>query len=137
MREQDDRYSRRNVEVQVALLRNGLFKKDLAKLLGVPNNSAFSQLFRIELPQEIQELMIHTINLVGSGKEPTQKDLFKYKQLMNYVHGVNEKKRQEIDERTIAFVELIERENSYKIKHKEREIDAMCDSFSVNEEMKK
>ena len=128
-----ERYTHHNIEVQVALLRNGLFKRDLAKILGLNANSEFADFFREEHSQEIQELMINTINLVGTESEPTQADLEKYKHLMEYVAMYKAKKRSEVDERTMNFVKQLEGENHYKIQHKERELDELCDKFDVKE----
>lgn len=125
-----ERYTPNNVEVQVALLRNGLFKKDLARLLKI-ESKYFPMFFGREHPQEVQTMMIDIVNLIGKSAEPTEEDLAKYKALLKYVRDYKIGEQAKVDDRTIAFVRKIEEiADDVKI-HKEREIDDLCDKFCV------
>ena len=125
-----ERYTPNNVEVQVALLRNGLFKKDLARLLKI-ESKYFPMFFGREHPQEVQTMMIDIVNLIGKSAEPTEEDSAKYKALLKYVRDYKIGEQAKVDDRTIAFVRKIEEiADDVKI-HKEREIDDLCDKFCV------
>lgn len=125
-----ERYTPHNVEVQVALLRNGLFKKDLAKLLKIESKH-FPMFFGREHPQEVQTMMIDIVNLIGKGAEPSEEDLVKYKALMKYVRDYKIGEQAKVDDRTIAFVRKIEEIADDVKMHKEREIDDLCEKFCV------
>ena len=125
-----ERYTPHNVEVQVALLRNGLFKKDLAKLLKIESKH-FPMFFGREHPQEVQTMMIDIVNLIGKGAEPSEEDLTKYKALLKYVRDYKIGEQAKVDDRTIAFVRKIEEIADDVKMHKEREIDDLCEKFCV------
>lgn len=125
-----ERYTQHNVEVQVALLRNGLFKKDLAKLLKIESKH-FPMFFGREHPQEVQTMMIDIVNLIGKGAEPSEEDLAKYKALLKYVRDYKIGEQAKVDDRTIAFVRKIEEIADDAKMHKEREIDDLCEKFCV------
>lgn len=103
--------NRHNIEVQVALLRADLFKSDLAKLLGM-HVKTFDNRFGHELPAELQKKLIKLIECVASGNEPTAEDARNYYECCDEMRLFSEKTQDEIDDRTIAFVEHIEADGS-------------------------
>lgn len=99
-----------NIEVQVALLRAGMYKKDLAKLLGM-DYKTFTNRFYREMPLDLQNGLIDLIESVGSGREPTEEDLDNYIFCVDRMRNFSKRTQAELDERTIAFVEYVEKNN--------------------------
>lgn len=115
-----------NVEVQVALLRAGMAKKDLAKLLDMDYKTFATRFYR-ELPQDLQTALIKLIECVGSGREPNEKDLENYNYCVEGMRKFTRKTQDELDERTIKFVEYIEKEGN----RMKKDIDDLNDMFNV------
>ena len=114
-----------NIEVQVALLRAGMYKQDLAKLLGM-DYKTFSSRFYREMPLDLQNGLIDLIKCVGSGREPTEKDLDNYNFCVNRMRSFTRRTQDELDERTIAFVEYVEKNNRVT-----EALDELNDIFDV------
>ncbi len=117
-----------NVEVQVALLRAGMHRKNLAKLLDM-NEKTFSTRFSREMPAQLQECLIELIRCVASGREPTERDLANYKRCLDGMKKHSNRLQDEIDERTIAFVEWAEtKRDNYE------DLDALENTFGISKE---
>lgn len=118
-----------NVEVQVALLRARMYKKDLAKLLDMDYKTFTTRFYR-ELPMELQNGLIKLIECVASGKEPNEKDLDNYNYCVREMRNFSRRTQDMLDERTIAFVEFIEKNGNPK----QKDIDDLSEKFNVSKE---
>lgn len=117
-----------NVEVQVALLRARMYKKDLAKLLDM-DYKTFAKRFYRELPMELQNGLIELIECVASGKEPNEKDLDNYNYCVREMRDFSRRTQEMLDERTIAFVEWAEtKRDNYE------DLDALENTFGISKE---
>ena len=118
-----------NVEVIVALLRAGMYKKDLAKLLDMDYKTFATRFYR-ELPMELQNGLIELIKCVASGRQPNEKDLDNYNYCVSEMRNFSRRTQDMLDERTIAFVEFIERNGNTK----QKDIDELSEKFNVSKE---
>ena len=118
-----------NIEVQVALLRARMYKKDLAKLLDM-DYKTFATRFSRELPMELQTGLIELIECVASGKEPNEKDLDNYNYCVREMRNFSRRIKEMLDERTIAFVEFIEKNGN----NKQKDIDELSEKFNASKE---
>ena len=118
-----------NVEVQVALLRARMYKKDLAKLLDMDYKTFATRFYR-ELPTELQNGLIKLIECVASGIQPNEKDLDNYNYCVREMRNFSRRTQDMLDERTIAFVEFIEKNGNTK----QKDIDDLSEKFNVSKE---
>lgn len=118
-----------NIEVQVALLRARMYKQDLAKLLDMDYRTFATRFYR-ELPMDLQNALIKLIQCVGSGKEPNESDLDNYNYCVREMRSFSRKTQNEIDERTIAFVNFIEKNGNKN----QKDIDELSEKFNVSKE---
>ncbi|MBQ1760862.1 MAG: hypothetical protein IIZ94_14420 [Prevotella sp.] len=118
-----------NIEVQVALLRAHMHKKDLAKLLDM-DEKTFRNRFYNELPQDLQERLIKLIQCVAYCDEPTQEDLENYRQCCDQMKRYSDYKQEQLNERTIAFVEFIEKNGN----REQQYIDELSEKFNINKD---
>ena len=116
-----------NIEVQVALLRAHMHKTDLAKLLDM-DAKTFRQRFYGELPQDLQERLVKLIQCVATCDEPTQEDLDNYNQCRYQMKRYSEYRQEQIDKRTLAFVEFIEKDRN----ERQKDIDDLSEKFNVS-----
>ena len=114
-----------NVEVQVALLRAGMYKQDLAKLLDMDYKTFATRFYR-ELPNDLQNALIELIKCVCSCREPNEKDLENYNYCVREMRNFTRRTQNEIDERTLAFVEYVEKNNKMT-----QDIEDLNDKFNV------
>lgn len=115
-----------NIEVQVALLRARMYKTDLAKLLDMDYKTFASRFYR-ELPMELQNGLIELIKCVASGKEPNEKDLDNYNYCVREMRNFSRRTQEMLNERTIAFVEFIEKNGS----RQQKDIDELNEKFNI------
>ena len=118
-----------NIEVQVALLRARMYKKDLAKLLDMDYKTFTTRFYR-ELPTELQNGLIELIKCVASGKEPNEKDLDNYNYCVREMRNFSRRTQEELNERTIAFVEFIEKNGN----REQQDIDELSEKFNVSKQ---
>lgn len=118
-----------NIEVQVALLRAHMHKKDLAKLLDM-DGKTFRNRFYGELPQDLQERLIKLIQCVAYCDEPTQEDLENYRQCCHQMKRYSDYKQEQLNERTIAFVEFVEKNGNIK----QKEINDLSEKFNISKD---
>lgn len=118
-----------NIEVQVALLRAHMHKKDLAKLLDM-DGKTFRNRFYDELPQDLQERLIKLIQCVAYCDEPTQEDLENYRQCCHQMKRYSDYKQEQLNERTIAFVEFVEKNGNIK----QKEINDLSEKFNISKD---
>lgn len=115
-----------NIEVQVALLRARMYKKDLAKLLDMDYKTFTTRFYR-ELPTELQNALIELIKCVASGKEPNEKDLDNYNYCVREMRSFSRRTQEMLNERTIAFVEFIEKNGN----REQQDLDELSEKFNV------
>ena len=116
-----------NIEVQVALLRAHMHKTDLAKLLDMDYKTFATRFYR-ELPMGLQNGLIELIECVASGKEPNEKDLDNYNYCVREMRDFSRRTQEMLNERTIAFVEFIEKNGNTK----QKDIDELSEKFNVS-----
>lgn len=115
-----------NIEVQVALLRAHMHRKDLAKLLNM-DEKTFRNRFYGELPQDLQEKLISLIQCVATCDEPTEDDLKNYKECCYQMKRYSDYKQEQLNNRTLAFVEFVEKNGNTK----QKDIDELSEKFNV------
>ena len=116
-----------NIEVHVALLRGGLFQRDIGAILGLPD-ACIKRCMQFELPAEIQDALISVITNVASGKAPTKEDAKNIRRLRSYYTTRNDELSDRIDDRTIAFVERLLSEKR-EFDSWDAEFNDLCDKF--------
>ena len=123
---------KRNIEVRVALLRNGLTVKDLGKIFGL-SDYIIQHRLGYELSTSLQNKLIKLIECVASDRELTSEDAQNYLECREEIQKMQSEHQAWLDERTIAFVERIEKnENPDK-----KEIETMCEKFNITEEVER